>query len=163
VLDRPADLAQDETTTLAVLQHIVSCKSCDAVVVLQPTSPLRNADTIDNCVSEFQNGGYDTLATGSYTKIIEYGTHQNLRCQDIPGFFYDDGNVYITASGDELKRFNARDGMGIARIKKAGISTAIITSENTEIVNRRARTMRSYYREPLRVMEKRLIKTPFLR
>ena len=95
VIDRPAHLGQDDTTTLAVLQHVISSQACDAVAVLQPTSPLRNADTIDNCIREFQNGDYDTLATGYYTKIIEYGTHQNLRRQDIPGFFYDDGNVYI--------------------------------------------------------------------
>jgi CMP-N-acetylneuraminic acid synthetase len=95
VLDRPAHLAQDDTTTLAVLQHIIMENPCDTVVVLQPTSPLRNADTIDKCIAHFLDGWFDTLATGYFTKIIEYGTNQNLRRQDIPGFFYDDGNVYV--------------------------------------------------------------------
>jgi 3-deoxy-D-manno-octulosonate 8-phosphate phosphatase, YrbI family len=52
-----------------------------------------------------------------------------------------DGGMYISADGDEYKKFNTRDGMGIARVKKAGISTAFITSENTEIVNRRAQKL----------------------
>lgn len=64
-------------------------------MVLQPTSPLRNHDTIDSCIQAYSEGNYDTLATGYNTKIIEYGTHQNMRRQDIQGFFYDDGNIYI--------------------------------------------------------------------
>ena len=95
VLKRPAHLAQDHTTTLEVLQHVLTVKKCDAIVVLQPTSPLRNHNTIDNCIQTYNEGNYDTLATGYNTKIIEYGTHNNMRRQDIQGFFYDDGNIYI--------------------------------------------------------------------
>ena len=36
--------------------------------------------------------------------------------------------------GVALKRFNIRDGMGIVLLHKAGIKTAIITSEQTELV-----------------------------
>ncbi len=95
VIKRPIELAQDDTTTLAVLRHVIQKVKCDTMVVLQPTSPLRDKTTIDDCILEFKTGGYDTLATGYYTKIVEYGTHQNLRRQDIQGFFYDDGNIYI--------------------------------------------------------------------
>jgi len=95
VLNRPEHLAQDTTTTLEVLRDCLSHLSCDTVVVLQPTSPLRNSDTIDSCISEYLAGGYDTLATGHTVKTVEYGTHDNMRRQDINGFFYDDGNVYI--------------------------------------------------------------------
>ena len=225
VLIRSNDLAKDDTTTLAVLKDILTKIDCDNIIVLQPTSPLRDLDTIDLCIDEFKNGGFDTLATGYYTKIIEYGSHQNLRRQDIKGFFYDDGNIYIIKSqlikknkwfgnnickkvinkelnyeiddhvefsivegllwnriergvqvnsmyhllskiqlfamdvdgvltdagmyysedGNELKKFNTRDGKGIELLRKTGIKTAIITSENTKIVEKRAKKLKVDY------------------
>lgn len=49
-----------------------------------------------------------------------------------------DGGMYYTEKGDELKKFNTRDGMGFQLLREAGIKTGIITSENTDIVARRA-------------------------
>ena len=49
-----------------------------------------------------------------------------------------DGGMYYSENGDELKRFNTLDGHGFALLREAGIKTAIITGENTELVKRRA-------------------------
>lgn len=49
-----------------------------------------------------------------------------------------DGGMYYTAGGDAMKKFNARDGMGLLLLQKAGIKVGIITSENTGIVRSRA-------------------------
>ncbi|MCI8516243.1 MAG: N-acylneuraminate cytidylyltransferase [Hungatella sp.] len=49
-----------------------------------------------------------------------------------------DGGMYYSENGDELKKFNTRDGMGFALLKKQGILTGIITSENVELNRRRA-------------------------
>ena len=49
-----------------------------------------------------------------------------------------DGGMYYTAEGDVMKKFNARDGMGLQLLQKEGIKVGIITSENTELVNKRA-------------------------
>lgn len=49
-----------------------------------------------------------------------------------------DGGMYYSETGDELKRFNTLDGHGFALLREAGIKTAIITGENTELVKRRA-------------------------
>lgn len=46
--------------------------------------------------------------------------------------------MYYSENGDELKKFNTRDGMGFALLKKQGILTGIITSENVELNRRRA-------------------------
>src|SRR5262245_14629706 len=40
-----------------------------------------------------------------------------------------DNSVYYSASGEEMKRFSIRDGMGVERLRDAGIQTAIITRE----------------------------------
>lgn len=94
VLPRPAELATDEASTLAVLEHAVREIPCDVVVVLQATSPVRREGLIDECIEEFLAGGYDSLATGFICKYVPYG-QSDLRRQDIKGFFYDDGNVYV--------------------------------------------------------------------
>ncbi len=52
-----------------------------------------------------------------------------------------DGGMYYTAEGDVMKKFNARDGMGLQLLQKEGIKVGIITSENTELVNKRARKL----------------------
>ena len=49
-----------------------------------------------------------------------------------------DGGVYYSARGEELKRFSFRDGMGVERLGKAGVTTAIVTGESSECVQRRA-------------------------
>jgi 3-deoxy-D-manno-octulosonate 8-phosphate phosphatase (KDO 8-P phosphatase) len=50
-----------------------------------------------------------------------------------------DGGVYYSERGEELKRFNIRDGMGVERLRKlAGIETGIVTGEFSGSVSRRA-------------------------
>jgi CMP-N-acetylneuraminic acid synthetase len=51
VLDRPAELARDETPMLDVVRHALGeLGRCDVLVLLQPTSPLRRAEHIDGAV-----------------------------------------------------------------------------------------------------------------
>ena len=94
VVVRPDELATDEATTLSVLQHVLSVIESDTVVLLQPTSPVRDTNLIDKCIRRFRERGADTLATGFICKFMEYGTYTKRR-QDLEGFFYDDGNVYV--------------------------------------------------------------------
>jgi YrbI family 3-deoxy-D-manno-octulosonate 8-phosphate phosphatase len=56
---------------------------------------------------------------------------------DVDGVLTDAG-MYYTESGEELKKFNTRDGMGIKLLQAAGLVTAFVTKEKTAIVERRA-------------------------
>ena len=94
VIERPPELATDEATTLSVLQQVIEKIPCDIVVLLQATSPIRRTGLIDECVKEFKDNDFDSLATGFICDYIEYGKNQ-LRRQDIEGFFYDDGSIYV--------------------------------------------------------------------
>lgn len=94
VIDRPKELAGDDASTLSVLQHILSIINADTVVLLQPTSPVRDDDLIDFCVAKFRQLGVDNLATGFICKFMEYGSYTKRR-QELEGFFYDDGNIYV--------------------------------------------------------------------
>jgi CMP-N-acetylneuraminic acid synthetase len=94
VIDRPKELATDEASTIDVMQHALKVKPADILVLLQPTSPVRDKGLIDACIEQFKATKADSLATGFNCTYTEYGTNE-LRRQDISGFFYDDGNVYI--------------------------------------------------------------------
>ena len=52
-----------------------------------------------------------------------------------------DGGMYYSEKGDELKKFNTRDGMGFSMLKKMGVITGIITSEDVELNRRRAKKL----------------------
>lgn len=49
-----------------------------------------------------------------------------------------DGGMYYSEKGDELKKFNTRDGMAIRLLKEVGIKTALISGENMELIRKRA-------------------------
>lgn len=49
-----------------------------------------------------------------------------------------DGGMYYSEHGDELKKFNTRDGMGFSLLKEKGIITGIVTGESVELNKRRA-------------------------
>lgn len=56
-----------------------------------------------------------------------------------------DGGMYYSEEGDELKKFNTRDGMGISMLHNAGIKVGIITSENCQLNLRRAKKLKVDY------------------
>ncbi len=94
VLKRPDYLATDIASTQDVMVHALMSYPSDILVLLQPTSPCRSEGLIDECIDDFVRNGYDSLATGFICDYIEYGKN-TLPRQQIDGFFYDDGNVYV--------------------------------------------------------------------
>lgn len=53
-----------------------------------------------------------------------------------------DGGMYYSEKGDELKKFNTRDGMGFALIRERGIVTGIVTSESVDLNRRRVEKLK---------------------
>ena len=51
------------------------------------------------------------------------------------------GSIYYGNSGEELKAFSIKDGLGIKLLQQAGVTGAIITGRQSEIVARRAREL----------------------
>ncbi len=102
VLIRPAELATDTASTQDVMVHALQNYPADILVLLQPTSPYRSEGLIDRCISDFEKNQYDSLATGFMCDYKEYGTNILPR-QQIKGFFYDDGNVYVIKASNILR------------------------------------------------------------
>lgn len=46
--------------------------------------------------------------------------------------------MYYGPDGEVLKKFNTRDGMGLARVREVGVSVAIISGEDSAIIHARA-------------------------
>ena len=59
---------------------------------------------------------------------------------DVDGVLTD-GGMYYTISGDYMKKFHARDGMGVTLLKKRGIPTIIVTKESNKIIRAWAKKM----------------------
>ena len=59
-----------------------------------------------------------------------------------------DGGMYYSENGDELKKFNTRDGMGIKLLRERGIMTGILTGENVKLNERRAEKLKIDILEP---------------
>jgi 3-deoxy-D-manno-octulosonate 8-phosphate phosphatase (KDO 8-P phosphatase) len=69
-------------------------------------------------------------------------THDNAAQVRLMGFDIDgvmtDGRLYFSPRGDEMKAFFTRDGLGLKMLQRAGITVAIITGRDSEIVAQRA-------------------------
>lgn len=60
---------------------------------------------------------------------------------DVDGVL-SDGNLIYTSSGEEIKNFSARDGLGLAAARKSGLHLAIITARVSPMVERRAKELK---------------------
>lgn len=60
---------------------------------------------------------------------------------DVDGVMTD-GTIYLTDSGEQMKGFNARDGLGIRLLQESGVRTAILTGRQSQCVELRARELR---------------------
>lgn len=53
-----------------------------------------------------------------------------------------DGGMYYSKNGEELKKFNTKDGMAVELLGKANIGTIIVTRENSETVQQRGKKIK---------------------
>ena len=73
-------------------------------------------------------------------KIYRLAKELKLLVLDVDGVLTD-GRLYFGNSGEELKAFNIHDGLGIKLLQDNGVSVAIITGRQSELVKRRAENL----------------------
>ena len=107
---------------------------------------LQQAVAIDNITKSISTDyTLETRNAERETQNTEHGTRNiKLLLTDVDGVMTDSG-MYYSEAGDELKKFNAHDGMGLQLIRKKGIKTGIITSEDTKLVERRFQKLKLDY------------------
>ena len=59
---------------------------------------------------------------------------------DVDGVLTD-GGMYYTKEGDAMKKFHARDGMGVTLLRKNNIPTIIVTKEKNQIIKKWSKKM----------------------
>lgn len=84
-------------------------------------------------------GIMENLMRKHVLKSLKSVNVQNIKLflTDIDGTLTD-GGMYYSESGDEMKKFNTRDGMGMKMLQERGLNVGIITSENRNLNQRRA-------------------------
>lgn len=73
--------------------------------------------------------------------IVERARRVRLVVMDVDGVLTD-GGMYYGEQGEVLKKFNTRDGQGVALLHEAGLETAILTRERSEIAAQRGAKLR---------------------
>ena len=138
---RPQELAQDNTSSLAVVQHAMKVfaeknEKFDAVCLLQPTTPFRRQGLIDEAIEQFKAGDYDSLISVREVPA-EFNPHwvfeeNNGRLtiatgekeiisqrQKLPKVYHRDGAIYITKTNVLLEQ-NSLYGQKIGFIDTTG-------------------------------------------
>lgn len=116
---RPPELADDQVPTLPVLRHALSELArtgwfCEAVCLLQPTTPFREPGEIDRCLRMFQENEADSVITMAPIPTEHHPEWALVRNQDatlklfsgssepppsrqvLQPAYYRDGSVYVT-------------------------------------------------------------------
>jgi N-acylneuraminate cytidylyltransferase len=111
ITKRPQNLADDETPTSEVCKYQISeferlGIKCDALIILQVTSPFRPSGLIEKCISIFEESGRDSLFTVTdFNKKIGFIDRNfyfpanytpGQRSQDKKNEYFENGLLYIT-------------------------------------------------------------------
>jgi CMP-N,N'-diacetyllegionaminic acid synthase len=111
VIDRPAMYAADDSPTEAALLHVLDALAAngeaewDYIIVLEPTSPLRSANTIRRCITTIVQHDAPSLLTVRESRenigTIENGFFRPLRAgaprrrQERMPFYVESSTVYV--------------------------------------------------------------------
>ncbi len=127
-IKRPSELALDTTSSEAVIKHVVEDlkqknQEFDYIILLQPTSPLRNSENIDNAfdllfkknkatavisVCEIENKLLKAFKQDDegFIEGVSNNKYPFMRRQDLPKTYLSNGAIYIIRV-DEFIKYNS--------------------------------------------------------
>jgi YrbI family 3-deoxy-D-manno-octulosonate 8-phosphate phosphatase len=76
--------------------------------------------------------------------LIKKCTKIKLVITDVDGVLTD-GSMYYSKHGEELKKFNTKDGMGVELLLKVGIKTIFLTKEKSIIAQKRGKKVKAAF------------------
>lgn len=131
---RPADLAQDDTPIVPVIQHTLDWLGReqgffpDVVVLLQPTSPLRRAEHIDEAVALLLSSGADTVV--SVTAVPHAFNPVSVMRLTGEGRLapYLEGPVILRRQ--EKPRLYARNGPAVLAVRRATLEAGLLYGDD---------------------------------
>jgi CMP-N,N'-diacetyllegionaminic acid synthase len=128
IIKRPIDLANDTATTFDAIKHTIdNFEKYDYIVLLQPTSPLRNEKHIDEAIELLENKNADSIISvcemdhsplwsntlpknGNMNNFLRDEV-LNKRSQDLEKYYRLNGAIYICKTDKllENKSFFLKD------------------------------------------------------
>ena len=78
------------------------------------------------------------ILAGVPSKIVKAAKRVKLVLLDVDGVLTN-GKIYYSNSGEELKAFDIKDGLGIKLLNSSNIMVGIITGRTSKLVLRRAK------------------------
>ena len=151
---RPADLAQDHSPTEPALLHAVDWLEreedwrADAVVLLQPTCPLRPAGALSEAIALFERAGADSLVSAREVHPFLWGADEDSvatahydyknrpRRQDLGAAdrrYEENGSIYITATATLRAERNRLGGRIVLFPMAADASVDIDTASDVRV------------------------------
>ena len=131
VIDRPKSISGDTASTESALIHTLKniTNKPDVIILLQPTSPLRPENSLDEAIYDFLSNNYDSLLSISPTHrflwkidnkkaIPKYDFNNRPRRQDMKAEninYIENGSLYISTY-DNLINNNNRLGGNIGYV-----------------------------------------------
>lgn len=120
IIKRPIDLANDTATTFDAIKHTIdNFEKYDYIVLLQPTSPLRNEKHIDEAIELLENKKADAIVSVCEMEhsplwsntLPENGNMSsflrdeilNKRSQDLEKYYRLNGAIYICKTENLLE------------------------------------------------------------
>lgn len=111
VMERPAELAQDDTPTISVIKHVFDVlesqgESFEYGLVLQPTSPLRIGLDIDSALQALSQSGADSVVS-----VYQVSDHHPARMYKLEnGHLVSFDEEFATARRQDLPPVYHRNG-----------------------------------------------------
>lgn len=151
IINRPAEHATDTASSHQVIEHFISQLDVEDayIVLLQPTSPLRNAQHIDTAFEQLKSNSADGLISVFPMKNTPYksyildenGCLQGLmgndapykRRQDLPDVFYPNGAIYIFTLKDFMSEKTIPHKNTMAYVMPEEISIDIDNANDLEV------------------------------
>ncbi len=121
VLKRPDELSDDTSSSESVVKHAIDGINgeFDLIILLQPTSPLRDSFDIDSAIEKMLNESATALISGfeidntvleafkegsdGYIEGISNNSYPFMRRQDLPITYMSNGAIYIIQTNKFLK------------------------------------------------------------
>lgn len=159
---RPAELAVDSTPMIDVVLHALRSveregQAYDAICILQPTSPLRSAATIDRCVSLLWECDLDSVISVRPVPA-EFNPHwvyfetpdgllqpsmkacAEVPCrQQLPNAYHTDGSVFLTRTQSVIEHQTLKGGRMLGAVSPAHEAVDLDTEEQWQALEQHLR------------------------
>jgi len=124
IIERPKELAKDESSTIDAILHALEVLKAenynpDIIILLQPTSPLRNAEDIDSAIELFLNSDCESVVSvrevghspywcfeieDGYLKSLFGDEYLRMRRQELEKVYMPNGAIYISTP-ENLRKY----------------------------------------------------------